>query len=66
MSPYPFYGPTTWQRAPNNSIDDKNEIEIVLVISNANFWNSTSCPPKRKAPDPKVVRVPLSILMPIC
>ena len=38
---------------------------MVLVISTANFWKMISCPPKRNAPDPKVVRVPLKMLTPI-
>lgn len=65
MSPKLFYGPTTWQRAPNKSIALRNEIPIVDVMITANFWKVISLPPKSDMPQPSVVMVPLRMLTPI-
>lgn len=55
----------TWQRAPKRSMAVRNEIEMVAVMITANFWKVIIFPPKRDMPQPRVVMVPLRILMPI-
>lgn len=51
--------------APKNSIAIMYEIDMVAVMSTANFWNRIRKPPKRKTPEPKVVIAPAVMLVPI-
>ena len=61
----PPYGPKTCIKEPKRSMAIKKLRDIVLVMRIANFWKVIKVPPKRKAPEPKVVIVPLRILTPI-
>jgi hypothetical protein len=54
-----------WQIAPKRSIDMRKLKLIVDVMRTANFLNVMTYPPKRAEPLPKVVMVPLMILIPI-
>ena len=63
--PKPSWGPKACIKDPKRNIEMMKLITTVLVMRMANFLNVIISPPKRKAPEPKVVMQPLRMLIPI-
>jgi len=52
--------------APKRRTATRKEMTMVELMMVANFSNVVISPPNRKAPDPRVVSVPLMIDLPMC